>query len=484
MNPAGPIVDGADGLASRVFTMADQRRFAEFCGDVNPMHMDPVSARRTQAGVPAVHGMHLLLWALDTALADHGRPVAGLKAHFERFLPVETLVSLHLTQKRGGLKLELRTDGRRLAYATISFGDPAPAAPVASRIATGPPASAAVLDLKGAAAATGALSIPNRNAAALGFINVAGLLGPARVRALAALSTLVGMVTPGMHSILASIDVQMTGLDTDASVEVLGYEAVSAHDAFSLITLEATGPGLRAEVEAFLRPAPVGQPSLADLGVFVPSGAYAGVRALVVGGSRGLGELTAKLIVAGGGCVALTYAAGRDDAERVSAELQVSGASCSILAYDALKPAVNQLAELSFRPNQVYYFATPRIFRQRTRFYAPALFAEYVRVYCDGLYDLCAAFADGEPVRVFYPSSVAVEERPGELTEYAMAKSASEALCADIDRGLPGVSVSVERLPRLETDQTATLTAVAAASSVEVMNAVVARMTAPKGRAS
>ena len=52
-------------LASRTFTEADQSEFAAVSGDRNPMHLDALLARRTQAGVPVVHGVHLLLWGLD-----------------------------------------------------------------------------------------------------------------------------------------------------------------------------------------------------------------------------------------------------------------------------------------------------------------------------------------------------------------------------------------------------------------------------------
>jgi len=57
--------------ATRTFTMADQVAFAAASGDANPMHMDELAARRTQAGAPVVHGVQALLWALD-ALAQSG----------------------------------------------------------------------------------------------------------------------------------------------------------------------------------------------------------------------------------------------------------------------------------------------------------------------------------------------------------------------------------------------------------------------------
>src|ERR1700683_5207522 len=58
-------------LASRVFDSDDQARFAALTGDYNPIHMDPVAARRTQAGAPIVHGIHATLWLLDTIAARH-----------------------------------------------------------------------------------------------------------------------------------------------------------------------------------------------------------------------------------------------------------------------------------------------------------------------------------------------------------------------------------------------------------------------------
>jgi acyl dehydratase len=77
-------------LASRTFTEADQQRFAGVSGDRNPMHMDALSARRTPAGEPVVHGIHLLLWALDAlARADPGLPpMRRMKAQFRRFVAV------------------------------------------------------------------------------------------------------------------------------------------------------------------------------------------------------------------------------------------------------------------------------------------------------------------------------------------------------------------------------------------------------------
>ena len=54
-----------EAIAHRRFSEEDQERFAHWTGDRNPMHLDPVAARRTHAGAPVVYGILMLLWAFD-----------------------------------------------------------------------------------------------------------------------------------------------------------------------------------------------------------------------------------------------------------------------------------------------------------------------------------------------------------------------------------------------------------------------------------
>ena len=95
-------------LAARTFDMADQTRFAAVSGDCNPMHLDAVVARRTPAGAPAVHGVHMLLWALDAFArgGGGGSPVRRLTARFKRFVAINEAVAINVTK---------RTESRRMA---------------------------------------------------------------------------------------------------------------------------------------------------------------------------------------------------------------------------------------------------------------------------------------------------------------------------------------------------------------------------------
>jgi len=119
--------------------------------------------------------------------------------------------------------------------------------------------------------------------------------------------------------------------------------------------------------------------------------------------------------------------------------------------------------------NQLYYFATPQIFRQKRDLFDPAIFQDFLAFYVERFYGICQALAaaPGPKPAVFYPSSEAVTERPEGMTEYAMAKAAGEKLCEDL--GKTGMKTLWHRIPRTTTDQTATIAAVHAEDPVDVM---------------
>jgi NAD(P)-dependent dehydrogenase (short-subunit alcohol dehydrogenase family) len=232
---------------------------------------------------------------------------------------------------------------------------------------------------------------------------------------------------------------------------------------------------LSGNIESFARTPPTRQATAASLAGKLDPAEFAGSVALVVGGSRGLGELTAKLLARGGAQVVITYRVGRADAEAVAAEIHDAGGLCETLAYEAGQPAAGQLAGLRAPPSHAYYFATPTaIFRPQAPLFAPDRLQSLLKIYVDGFWELAQALRAMRPdVSLFYASSVAVEERPPGMVEYAMAKAAGETLCTELSRSWAPLHVTATRLPRLPTDQTATVTEVTMASPLEILLPVV-----------
>src|SRR4029450_1837955 len=70
--------------SARPFSMDAQARFAALSGDFTPIHVDPLAARRLPFGTPVAHGMHLVMWALESCAPAGGGPhaLSGLTAGF------------------------------------------------------------------------------------------------------------------------------------------------------------------------------------------------------------------------------------------------------------------------------------------------------------------------------------------------------------------------------------------------------------------
>src|SRR5580700_1683002 len=97
----------------RVFSADDQLAFARLSGDYNPIHLDPVTARRLLFGQPVVHGMHALFWAFDGWLAETNAPlrIKNLRVRFRSSIPLHVGVELVARLKTAtDIQLELLVD--------------------------------------------------------------------------------------------------------------------------------------------------------------------------------------------------------------------------------------------------------------------------------------------------------------------------------------------------------------------------------------
>ena len=460
--------------AERTFYFDDQRRFAAVSGDHNPVHLDAAVARRTQAGAPVVHGVHLLLWAMDTLAAAVGRPppVRKLRVRFSKFVYVGETVDVQLTDQTSRLaKLRMTVNGTPVAQIVIEFGEPSnlrDSTEGTLQLLTQPQTPREIA-FEAIANYSGRLpfATPPAQVAAL-FPAAAAWVGARRLAALIASTNLVGMVCPGLHSLFGALSVEMRA---DSNPEdVLRFRVTSTDPRFRLVCIAITGGDLVGTIDSFARLPPAPQATMTALVGAVSPTEFVGSTVLVVGGSRGIGELTAKLVATGGARTIITYQAGKADAEKVACEIAAFGGVCELMAYDARLPAQPQLANLANTPTHLYYFATPVISRRQSEMYTRPRLDEFLLLYVDGFRQLVQSLHGQRPnLSVFYPSSVFVDERPRGMTEYAMAKAAGEVLCNDMNDTLAPLRISVRRLPRVATDQTATLTASDTCPALEAM---------------
>jgi hypothetical protein len=399
----------------RRFTAEDQERFARLSGDWNPMHMDPVAARRTQPGAPVVHGVHLSLWTLETLIGAGvvRGPVASLGAVFNKFVYLDTPAVIRVTQATdGSVEAVVSAAGVDTTTVTIGLG-PEGAAPDAAydQVIVGTQGTSPnVPDLAAMAKQSGWICPEGDDVM---FPHATAVLGARRVSAIALSSRLVGMLYPGLHSVYGSLDVAVV---PDHDRPGLGFHVAMANVRTRLLRMPIAGSGIAGTVIAFARREAVRQPDISDIAALVAPDVFAGACALVTGGSRGLGALTAKILAAGGANVIVTYAMGREDADTVAAEINrfVGRDACTTLRYDMTADAAAQIAGIE-GVTHLYHFASPRIYRQKAALFDATVFGEFTRAYLGSFYELCVAL---RPDVAFYPSSVFVEPgRPRDMTE-------------------------------------------------------------------
>jgi hypothetical protein len=478
-------------LASRTFKAEDQHLFADLSGDANPIHLDSIAARRSQAGGVVVHGIHAALWALDK-LVETNRitgEIVSLEVQFRNFIEVGKQVELVLRSREDKVVRAMIRCGKLTTISltailgtrtTIVRGEP----PNNARTVTEWDKPANFTRLAELAQLSGWIELPPPVEIQRYFPNAASAIGPSRVWSIALLSRLVGMICPGLHSLFAGFTLEL--VNSSPRQEAIGFQVTEIDERFRMVRMKVSGAGVDGLVQTFLRWPPVAQPALREIMYLVDPTEFADSTALIIGGSRGLGALTAKIIAAGGGKVVVSYDVGQADAEAVIEEIrtQTSNSGCRAFAYNIHKGAATQLKHLNTNVTHLYYFATGPIVRQKEGPFAWDLFDEFSRMYVKGFYDCCNYLSEHMPqsLTIFYPSSVFVESNPPEMTEYSMAKMVGEMLCDKINRAGGRTHIIVKRLPRLLTDQTAAVLPMTRDESLKVMLPVVRNVQSFQGQ--
>lgn len=461
--------------AVRSFDLADQHAFAVLSGDYNPIHVDPVAARRLLFGEPVVHGLHLVLWSLEEMAKAQSGPMrlGRVEAVFKSPVMLGREAWLGLSRTQGGAEVEIVADGQLAAQISIKARDAAETrAPRDAPAWPGPDGPAFpqshALSQDDVASAAGDLELrlePRRLAAA--FPALAACADAGEVAALLASTRLVGMLCPGLHSLFSELELTFQG---EGGVGPdLAWRTSFHHPDLRIAEIELEGAGVSGKLGTFVRPEPTRQLTMDKAAELMPAGSRSGQRALIIGGSRGLGEVTAKLLAAAGSDVALTYASGREDAEAVAAEITAFGGRATVHPLDIFDAG----AELPEGPfSHMHYFASPKIRPGANAGFDVELHASYFEYFVAAFDRLARRFAD--PVEIFYPSTVFVETPEPRFAEYAAAKAAGELACRYLSAMRPKLSIRAVRLPRLRTDQNALISGPAALDPADVIQGMLA----------
>ncbi len=459
--------------------------FSRASGDFNPLHTDPILARRYQFGSTVVHGVHATLKALDLYLERIKKVVSlsSIRAVYSKPIRHGDVVSVRCSERDSGdIRLELYCRGSRSQLITLRLSSDLPSGKsVVNRKYGGgePGTNCPDLMFEGCLGQSGTVPLYWNEALMAEIFPALTQFLPAYQSCLLLGTThIVGMHCPGLNSVYGSFDLSFCDT-TDVFEQNLAYEVTQADSRFSRVIISLKHGAIHGEIEAFYRPRPVSQSAFTEIKSLVDPEQFLGQTALVVGGSRGLGEITSKLIAAGGGYVVLTYSSGQGDAEAIVDDVRKSGGQCETVHYDVLSSGVTKPLILGNKHfTHVYYFASPKIEKGGLSVWDAALFETFSTFYLTGLAKLLEYFiADSayrkQGAKLLLPSTVFLDDPADGFSEYVACKAAMESFANQFQDKHSSWRICTPRLPRLSTDQTASIVQ---ASPIEAAQTILAQL--------
>lgn len=459
-------------------TSDESEAFATLSGDFNPLHLDPVAARRTQFGGTVVHGVHVVLCAIDGILRAGERfDAESLQVTFANPIPTgqRVLVTYTMDSVSRALKFAVRAGDAGSVVAVMKLGVDAARPEALALPQTVFQHAEPELEAYPPTTRNGQVELALNTDLLAALFPALGRLGHGLVADLLATTRIVGMKCPGRNSIYSGFKLNRVKRTDPAATQEMHYEVAKTDDRFALIVVRVSGACLAGNVEAFFRPSNAPQKLPAEIERFVAPVQYRSHRVLVIGGSRGLGEITAKILAAGGSDLTITYARGKDDAERVREECARLGGTCRTAHFD-----VEEVGGTETPPwldggsySHVYFFASPPIKRNATGLWNQTLFERFAQTYVSAFASIVASLSGTnheaeKPTKYFYPSTVFLDQDAVEFGEYCVAKAAGERLCDQLSRKLK-IAISRPRLPMMRTDQTLGVRDSSAAEPFDVM---------------
>lgn len=444
----------------------ESQAFAKLSGDYNPLHLDPVSARRYQFGSTLIHGINGTLRALDFFLANEQQPVSltSLKVLFSK--PVQQSDKMEFLVERISATtahIEIHCQGKKVQSIELSFiaqtnfDSTSRIPPLGEEGEISTPADIGIEQAENLCGSAQLVWKPELFAKLFGQLS--DKVPESQCATILGTTSIVGMQCPGLNSVYARLTLD---LDTDCSAPVsqLDYRVENIDPRFARVIMAVSNSAATGEIEAFFRPAPAEQASFSEIRTLVQKNQFAAQHALIIGGSRGLGEVTAKLLAAGGARTQITFANGRDDALRVVEDISAGGGLCDATQFNVLYGEIPEdLFRAPDRITHIYYMASPLIEKNSTSLWDANVFSKFVDVYVRGLADLLTPLTrrvDYRDVKlnIYLPSTVFLDCPERGFAEYIVAKAAVESFATQLVNRYPKWKLHTPRLPRMLTDQT------------------------------
>lgn len=428
--------------------------FAKLSNDFNPIHVDPLYAWRSMFGKQLVHGIHQVLICLEDLAKNINDKIfiSKISAKFEYPVGVNEIISIDninfsetyseyvIKNERGLTLTTIKVNYKKKSFNDVKF----------KRI------DYSMFPLEPTNFAKENLVEPlyyDKTFFKELFTYLNFYVSPVNLAVLLASTRIVGMKYPGLNSIYNAFTFEF---NENANLSNSIHYCVSdKHITLNMLNIKLDDTFIRGQIKAFIRPVAPKYKTLKELKGLLPVNSFKNQRALIIGGTRGIGLQCLRLLATAGASTMFTYFKNSNEADKIVEEFANESINTNYLQMDVSNLSKESLETIkAFNPTSIYYFATPKILNNNSNL-DENLLQKFISYYVIGLDKILVNLKSEIKPLIFVPSTVYLDEKPTNLSEYIIAKSASEMFLKLLEK--KGYKIYNPRFPKVSTEQTMSL---------------------------
>lgn len=438
------------------YVINEQRQldFAKLSNDFNPIHVDSLYAWRSMFGKQLVHGIHQVLICLEDLAKNINEKIfiSKISAKFEYPAGVNEIISIDninfsetyseyvIKNERGLTLTTIKVNYKKKSFNDVKF----------KRI------DYSMSPLEPTNFAKENLVEPlyyDKTFFKELFTYSSFYVSPVNLAVLLASTRIVGMKYPGLNSIYNAFTFEF---NENANLSnSIHYSVSDKHITLNMLNIKLDDTFIRGQIKAFIRPVAPKYKTLKELKGLLPVNSFKNQRALIIGGTRGIGLQCLRLLATAGASTMFTYFKNLNEADKIVEEFANESINTNYLQVDVSNLSKESLETIkAFNPTSIYYFATPKILSNNSNL-DENLLQKFISYYVIGLDKILVNLKSEIKPLIFVPSTVYLDEKPTNLSEYVIAKSASEMFLKLLEK--KGYKIYNPRFPKVSTEQTMSL---------------------------
>ena len=437
-------------IKNKSFDYLFVKKFAQLSGDYNPIHLN-----ESEQSKSIVHGIAIVISILEN-ININTNLISGIEVKFKNYLYVDQIITLTYTKKNKKIIVNGIYKNLDIIDVIIYYESEFIKFTKKNFLKENPPKSKIEIFKKFNNKSFRKISLYLSIKKLENLYPRIGISPNLNLISLLLCSTrIVGMKVPGKYSIYSSIklDFKIHKIN-DLS---LNYKIHKFDKRWNYLNIKVHNNFVDGEINAFLRPQPVIQPSFKIIKSNIPKLDFKNKNILVIGGSGGIGEVCVKILNYYGAKVTFTYFKNKKNSLNIKKEC--ANKLIKLIKLDIDNLDIFKLKRLFQREkfDQIYYYATPKIFNEVSRNINTIVLNNFYKFYISNLLNILNVIDENSNYKIKFllASTEALNQNIDNLKEYILIKNFSENIFKL--KIFKNIETKIYRFKRVKTDQTSTI---------------------------